>query len=151
MNMKNLTKKQLAAKAERKEKFRELWKIVSAMPDTEREIKFASMPFVNVSGHAFSTRNMMLLALQGGGTVFGGFRQWLAQGRAVRKGEHWKQILVPICHKEEGRIDSETGSTVESMEKRFITGTVFDISQTDDATQEAPVLTDSHETELAVA
>jgi hypothetical protein len=142
--MKKLTQQQQAAKAERKEKFRALWKQVAAMPEIEREAKFANMPFVNVNGKAFSGRNMMLLALQGGGTVFGGFRQWIEQGRAVRKGEQGKMIWVPIFHKSESEA-GESGDSVESMEKRFIIGTVFDISQTEEMVQEAPILTDSRE------
>ena len=91
------------------------------------------MGFVSVEGHQFSLANMMLLALQcPAGSVFGGFRQWIKQGRAVRKGEHGAMIWVPI-----GKLASTTeavpaNEAEEADEARFIIGTVFDIGQTEE-------------------
>jgi hypothetical protein len=51
-----------------------------------------------------------------------GFRQWLAVGRCVKKGEHGTRILVPGVY---GKDDEERAGRV-----RFVTGVVFDIAQT---------------------
>ena len=103
------------------------------MPDAERVTMAGKMGFVSVEGHQFSLANMILLALQSPtGSVFGGFRQWLKHGRAVRKGEHGAMIWVPI-----GKLADTTEATPateaeESDRTRFIIGTVFDISQTEE-------------------
>ena len=57
-------------------------------------------------------------------TIVGGFRQWLREGRAVRKGEHGLGILIPRFEKGEG------GDGPGSL-NGFLYGTVFDVSQTD--------------------
>jgi hypothetical protein len=64
-----------------------------------------------------------------GATIVGGFRQWLKQGRAVRKGEHGLMIWVPLLRKSGDSIAGESGES-EPDDVRFMPGTVFDISQT---------------------
>jgi antirestriction protein ArdC len=130
-NKRQLTPEQVAKRDERKAAFKALWKQVAEMPEGERATKFETLPFVNVEGKAFSGKNMMLLALQGGGSVFGGFRQWIEQGRAVRKGEHGRMIWVPIFKGNDSEGQEPAAGEVEAVERRFIIGTVFDISQTD--------------------
>jgi hypothetical protein len=44
-------------------------------------------------------------------TIVGGFRQWLKQGRCVKKGEHRSDIWIPLGDKEA----REDGSTVITM------------------------------------
>ncbi len=129
-------KKQLTAEQQAKRaQFKALWKQVGAMDEATREIECARLGYVNTEGRAFSGRNSMLLALQGGGTVFGGFRQWLAMGRAVRKGEHGKMIWVP-CGK---KAESTEGESEAGGDTFFIIGTVFDIGQTDEVATDATV------------
>ena len=132
---KQLTAEQTAKRDERRAKFREMWKQVAKMPELERVQLSNKLGFVNVEGHAFSLANMMLLAVQApAGSVFGGFRQWIKQGRAVRKGEHGAMIWVPIGNKAAESTTSAAGinEEIESAERHFIIGTVFDISQTDE-------------------
>lgn len=77
------------------------------------------------------TNTMLLLMQMPGVSMVGGFRQWLKHGRAVRKGEHGAMIWCPIGKaKGEAVMSDAPESSGEPEEKRFIIGTVFDISQT---------------------
>ena len=138
---KQLTAEQKAKAEERKAQFRDLWKRVSAMPELERIQLSNRLGLVTCEGRALSLTNQMLIALQRpGATVLGGFRQWLKQGRAVRKGEHGAMIWVPCGVK--GGADASaspegTGDAGEGSDVRFIVGTVFDIGQTEELTENA--------------
>ncbi len=114
--------------AERKAKFRALVKQVADMQPLERDALAAKMLGVlTVEGRSLSIRNTILIALQmPGATIVGGFRQWIAAGRCVRKGEHGAAILVP-CGKK-GKDGEQTDTEGDSV--FFVTGTVFDIGQT---------------------
>ena len=132
---KQLSSEQQAKRDERKAKFKTLWKQVAAMPDLERIALANKLGLVTAEGHALSLCNTMLVALQlPGASVLGGFRQWLKQGRCVRKGEHGAMIWCPTGRKQAAGIavvvDGGNPDSVESMELRFVIGTVFDISQT---------------------
>lgn len=118
-------------KNEKREKIRKLFKQISEMPSEQRSELTARMPIVNVEGHALSTYNHCLLILQAGNrplTVVGGFKQWLSQGRVVKKGEHGMAIWFPAI-KKNGNGNNETEED-EPNELRFMLGTIFDISQT---------------------
>ena len=133
---KQLTVEQKAKAEARKAQFRDLWKRVSAMPELERVQLSNRLGMVTCEGRGLSLTNQMLIALQRpGATVLGGFRQWLKQGRAVRKGEHGCMIWVPCGAK--GGADAAaspegTGEAAEGVDVRFIVGTVFDIGQTEE-------------------
>lgn len=133
---KQLTVEQKAKAEARKAQFRDLWKRVSAMPELERIQLSNRLGLVTCEGRGLSLTNQMLIALQRpGATVLGGFRQWLRQGRAVRKGEHGCMIWVPCGAK--GGADASaapegTGEAAEGVDVRFIVGTVFDIGQTEE-------------------
>ena len=136
--MKKLTPKQLEARDARKAKFKTLWKQVAAMPTAERVKMANKLGLVTCEGRPLSMGNMLLVALQlPNASVLGGFKQWLRHGRAVRKGEHGAMIWVPCGSKSTERIEpaaSEEEPAEESTESdtRFVTGTVFDISQTEE-------------------
>lgn len=133
---KQLTAEQKAKAEARKAQFRDLWKRVSAMPELERIQLSNRLGLVTCEGRGLSLTNQMLIALQRpGATVLGGFRQWLKQGRAVRKGEHGCMIWVPCGVK--GGADAAAapagdGDAGEGAGVRFIVGTVFDIGQTEE-------------------
>jgi antirestriction protein ArdC len=115
---------------DRKDRMRSLIKRVAGLSKEEREVLSARMMIVNTGGHAVSVYNSCLLALQAGEravTVIGGFKQWLKQGRCVRKGEHGMGIWFPV-----NPAKSEDGEEAEGSDTRFMIGTVFDISQTDE-------------------
>jgi hypothetical protein len=125
-----LTQEQIQARDDRRAKFREIWKQIAAMPENERAAMASKYGYVTCEGHALSPANMMLIAFQGGGSVFGGFRQWQKQGRSVRKGEHGRAIFIPLGHKETDPASGEASTVMD--ERRFGTAYVFDIAQTDE-------------------
>ena len=130
--MKHATEEQKAAAAERRDKFYGLAKSIAAMTDEQRSAMAAKMPVVvTVEGHPLSGHNTLLIAAQGGEnvTMVGGFHQWIKAGRCVCKGEHGYMIWIPKRDKAaEGEEEGELG---------FITGTVFDVSQTAEVAQKA--------------
>lgn len=122
---------------------------VAAMPEDERNALARRINVTNVEGHALSPRNQLLIALQIGcnATIVGGFKQWLKQGRCVRKGQHGAAILFPRTFGDKNGLTNatagaETAATAEAGKKsnvRFLTGTVFDISQTAPITDKAEI------------
>ena len=132
---KTLSPEQAARRAERKEKFAAIVKKVADMSEAERDALAARIEVVNVDGHTLSRRNQLLIALQLGcnSTIVGGFRQWIKQGRCVRKGQHGASILFPRHPAEKAMNDAarDQEHTVEGK-LMFLSGTVFDISQTDE-------------------
>lgn len=113
---------------ERRAKMRALANQVGKMSEAQRQELAARLPGVTtIEGRMLSLHNQCLLAMQmPGATLVGGFRQWIKNGRAVRKGEHGACIWVPIGHK----TTDENGMTETDEKVGFILGTVFDISQT---------------------
>lgn len=123
-----LTAEQVAKRDERVRRFRALWKQVADMPELERVQLANKVGIVTVDGRQLSPNNQCLLANQSPTvTVVGGFRQWLKQGRCVRKGEKGLMIWVPTSKRES---NGEEAPKDASEETRFFIGTVFDIGQT---------------------
>jgi antirestriction protein ArdC len=87
---------------------------------------------VTIDGHALSLRNTLMLHMQSAVTpsVVGGFRQWLAAGRCVRKGEKALYILHPCARKAQGDEDQ--------ADVYFREAAVFDATQTDPLPVSAP-------------
>lgn len=103
---------------------------VAAMTEDQRAAIAAQMPVLTIAGHIISTRNTVLLTLQNdfAVTIIGGFRQWIAAGRAVRKGEKASYILKPIIRKSDE--PSEENAQNENL-AFFVSVPVFDVSQTE--------------------
>ena len=130
-----LSHTQIASRDARRKSFDVLVQEIAAMSDADRHAMADQMAgAVTVEGHALSLHNACLIFRQRRyATIVGGFRQWLAHGRVVRKGEHGMMILAPRKGKtatgpdqqEEGAEDSQTGRL------GFIPVTVFDIAQTE--------------------
>lgn len=134
--------------AERKARFADLSRKIAALDDIQRTQLAATMPVVTVAGHALSTHNACMVAMQcASATIVGGFKQWIAAGRCVRKGEHGLMILVPCSKK-----DPETG---EPGKTYFVQGYVFDVAQTEeltaDSSRENPAFADAGETAAPTA
>lgn len=122
---KQATEAQKAAAAERRAKLKSIADTVAAMSDAERQA-IAARGIRTIEGHELSLRNQaMLFAQFEGVSIVGGFKQWRAAGRQVRKGSKALGILYP----------APTGQKDEDGEDRvyFRVGNVFDISQTDPA------------------
>ena len=140
MKKRILTPEQIAARDARRSKFRALSKQIAAMTPEARAALAAWMPaIVTVEGRALSCFNSCLVIMQNpGATIVGGFRQWIANGRAVMKGQHGAQIWVPTGAKG-GAGESGEGTPAgdtpgdgdgEGGGCRFITATIFDVTQT---------------------
>lgn len=116
------TDEQKEKAAARRAAFRDLAAKIDAMSDEERQAFAERMPAVaTIEGRALSGKNSMLVSHQyEGATLVGGYNQWKAAGRQVRKGEKSIAIWVP-------RLSGEDSQDPEG----FVIGSVFDISQTD--------------------
>jgi antirestriction protein ArdC len=120
-----------------KEKARQLAKQIADMSDEQKAQWLARVPILTIDGRPISGKNQMLAAMQcQTATMLGGFQQWLAAGRAVRKGESALYIFAPSGSRkaeasapgtDSGNAAAETAT--ESV--RFIMVPVFDVSQTD--------------------
>lgn len=139
--MKQLTAAQIEKRDQRRNQFTALWKQVAKMPELQRIELANKLGLVTCEGHALSLGNTMLIALQRpNATILGGFRQWIKHGRAVRKGEHGCMIWVPTGgRKNDTPLDGSAsnsavadGAPESESDTRFIIGTVFDISQTEE-------------------
>jgi hypothetical protein len=126
------TPESMAKTLERRERFRQLVKTVSAMGEDERTaLVMKCGAIVTCEGRALSPLNSVLILTQfPTASMVGGFLQWKEHGRSVKKGEHGLSIWVPTGGKSER---AELKAISESKEKPggFIMGTVFDITQTE--------------------
>ena len=138
-----VTPAQKEAAQARRERFRAIVKQIAAMDAGQRAFLASKGVLATCEGHTLSLGNQLMLALQcPDATLVGGFRQWKAQGRSVRKGEHGHMIWIPIGT---GEADADTPqpSEIEGEDDakparlRFIVGTVFDVSQTQESAGDA--------------
>jgi hypothetical protein len=107
-------------------KMRELAGLVAKLSDEQRAEIAAKTPVITIERHSLSVRNAILCMYQiPSVTVVGGFRQWLAAGRCVRKGERAAYIMHPCTKKGN---DGEDGGVF------FRFAPIFDISQTEELT-----------------
>jgi hypothetical protein len=112
-----------AKAAEKRAKLQRLVERFASMSEEERVAAVAGRLINNVEGHTLSMRNTFLLFGQRPTvSLVGGFRQWQAKGRCVRKGERSLLIAIPC------KTDSDES---EETHVYFRTASVFDISQTD--------------------
>jgi hypothetical protein len=135
------TAQQKVAAAERRARFTALAQRVAEMSDDERAALVAHVgAVVTCEGRALSVHNSCLVLTQlPTASMVGGFRQWQAHGRRVKKGEHGLMIWVPTSRKDDAEPAPTDGapatdaSKVEGEGKRsgFVMGTVFDVSQTE--------------------
>ena len=132
------TPEQKEQAAERRAAFRDLCTKVAAMTDSERAVLSSRILVTTVEGRPLSMGNNVLIAFQlGNATLVGGFRQWKAMGRAVKKGEHGLMIWCPTGQRGERTETAPDGAaetvTTGPEKPGFILGYVFDISQTEEA------------------
>jgi len=120
-------------KSARRDAMRKLIKQVSSMTPDQRAAVAARLPLVNTEGHALSPFNTCMIYMQNGHetppTIVGGFKQWLKQGRCVKKGEHGSAIWFPVKQSKHAD-ESENDPEAKEFKSEFMLGTVFDISQT---------------------
>lgn len=122
-----------AAAEAKRAAFRNFANQIAKMTPEERQDLAMNSPITTINLQPLSVKNQCLIALQmPTATICAGFRQWLKAGRAVKKGEKAINIWIPTgCSKADG-----TGEdAAEATETRFIVGSVFDITQTEEAKQ----------------
>jgi hypothetical protein len=127
-----------------KDAARNLARKIAAMSDTECAKFAARCPVVlTIDGRPISGKNAMLAMMQCQNvTLIGGFRQWLAAGRAVRQGEKAIYIFVPSSRKADTASAATVGDDASAAvgdSVRFIMAAVFDVSQTDPIETETAV------------
>ena len=133
------TEAQRAAAAERRERFKALAARVAAMSEDERTALVMRLgAIVTCEGHTLSAVNSCLILTQFPTTsMVGGFHQWRAKGRKIKKGEHGLMIWIPTGRMDEAESTAPSAQDCdgEAKDKRagFIMGTVFDVSQTEPA------------------
>ena len=134
---KQATPEQKARAAERRAAFRALAAKVSRMSDAEKASLTSRLGAVpTCAGGLLGLHNSLLCMVQRPDvSLVGGFRQWLAAGRAVRKGEHGFMIWIPLGRDSDKALENGSGEATPD-DGRFIMGTVFDMSQTEPATDD---------------
>ena len=115
--------------AERKEKNEKRTLIMLAARARAEAGEIANVAY-KIDGTAYSPYNQCALAVQEGPAgVYGGFRTWLDNGRAVKKGEHGRIVAAPIIktHKDAaGKVDRS-----EDEKVGMSWTTIFHIEQTE--------------------
>ena len=111
-------------KTERKEKRAAIMERAKALQEAGTVRAVA----ISITGKPYSGVNQCLIAAQNGPAgVYGGFRAWMKNGRAVRKGGHGVIIYAPIMKKP----DATTTATDTPEKVAMTTAYVFHIEQTD--------------------
>lgn len=126
-----LSPAQAIARDERRARFSELAKRIGALSDAERQALIDRIGIlVTIEGRAISLHNACMVACQcPTATVLGGYRQWQAAQRQVRKGEHGLMIWAPTTRPEDP--NRQPGEVSSADRQNFVAVTVFDISQTE--------------------
>ncbi len=131
------TAEQKAKADARRERFRELVQAVAALTDDERAALVAKLgAIVTCEGRTLSIHNSCLLVTQlPTASMVGGFHQWKAHGRSVKKGEHGLMLWIPTgkgAESEPAATGAGEGTDGDTGKRRgFVMGTVFDITQTE--------------------
>lgn len=124
------------------------------MPELERVQLANKLGIITCEGRELSLGNTMLIALQHPtASIVGGFKQWMKTGRVVMKGQHGMMIWVPTGSRNapEPMAMIVYGSEPPAEDHRFIIGTVFDISQTEELKPKASEAIIEVNTELVLA
>lgn len=147
------TAEEIRAREEKRAKLRELARLVSLMPEDERQRFVQAHPVHTCAGRILSPFNQCFAIMQNPqASMVGGFRQWLKVGRHVKKGERGLSIWVPTSKRGETSADdgtapvalddiqsqelalpgasSEGETTTTRGRSRFVLATVFDVMQT---------------------
>jgi hypothetical protein len=129
---KQLTEEQKSATEARRAKFRELVGTIAQMGPDARAQFAARAGIVTAEGRPLSVFNQCLVASQmPSASIVGGFAQWRAQGRMVRKGSAGLAIWFPKSKKAEATDEGKDDAAEPAERPLFAMGYVFDITQTE--------------------
>lgn len=110
------TSEEIEAKREATKK---LFNWVKGLSETELDF-YQKKGLITIEGHNLSARNSALACMQkDNASVLGGYQQWKATGRQVKKGEKAISLLAPRTNKDSGDCEG------------FFFINMFDISQTE--------------------
>lgn len=125
------TNEQKQAAAARRATLAAMARKISAMPEADRLKLMSGACLATIEGHDLSPKNSCLALMQNPrATILGGFRQWTAAGRVVRKGEKSIGIFVPC--QAAGKKESTEAEGAEAEGGTFFrVVSVFDVSQTE--------------------
>lgn len=119
---------------ERQARLKELRDKLKALTPEQRQVLLDRGLVATIEGRTLSTHNTIMVYFQSNGTlptIVGGYQQWRKAGRSVKKGEHGFTIWFPVGQKD------EDGDILAA--ERYFTGTVFDVTQTEELTEPASV------------
>lgn len=130
-------KKTTSPEAEaRKVKLQELAARLNDLTEQQRQEWLSRLGIVVrcEDGSPLSINNSILLWYQDERiTMVGGYRQWLAKGRQVRKGAKSYAVFAPT-----GKKSDQTSMDIKDQQPiRFRLVSVFDVSQTDEVTTDS--------------
>ena len=128
--MKPKTPEQAAQKAEQMKKLRDISATIAKMNEADRTALFAGKLLMTCAGRNLSPFNTCMAISQiQTASVLGGFKQWQAVGRQVKKGA--KAIYIWAKSSYKGANES-ADSTEPSEHGGFFLLPMFDISQTEE-------------------
>ncbi len=134
----------LADKEARRERFTRLKKAFDVLTESQRNT-LAGMVVYTCDGHQLSPTNTALLNFQNPEvSIVGGFQQWRAQNRHVKKGEKAISIWIPLNKNGDTENTGSSDEVSENDQVYFRLQSVFDISQTEET-----VMVNEYETEEA--
>lgn len=131
----------IEASKKRKEALREVAKTIAKLTEDQKRELTKNINVANVEGKSLSLNNTCLLISQNPTvTIVGGFKQWMKQGRCVKKGEKALYIWFPVQKKDKDGKPVFVAATEDPLSPFFLLGAVFDIAQTQetDDTNESP-------------
>lgn len=130
---------------DKKQRIKELIQKLSGLSDEQRQTIAEKLGIMNPEGHILTLRNQSLLYLQAQGcplSVVAGYKQWHKSGRQVIKGQRGYLIAVPSSVKKSDAVFPINGNEATQIEGNdddvfFMWKTVFDISQTEEISEQS--------------
>ena len=89
---------------EKKQQLKELMERLKALTPAQRQLLLDRGMIATIEGRVLSAHNTIMVYFQSTRTIptlVGGFKQWKAAGRTVKRGEHGLTIWFPVGQKDE--------------------------------------------------
>lgn len=116
----------------RRERFIRLKAAFDALTESQRKT-LSGMVVYTCEGHQISETNTALVNFQKSDvSIIGGYQQWRAQNRHVKKGEKSISIWIPLTKNGNAENTGASEEVSDNEQIRFRLQSVFDISQTEE-------------------